>query len=54
MRQTAHQMVIGRWEVAGFGWRLEGDALLAQTIRQQARAAREVQAELTEALALAG
>ncbi|MGH3928027.1 MAG: replication initiator, partial [Pseudonocardiaceae bacterium] len=31
MRQTARQTLIGQWEVAGFGWRLEGDALLAHT-----------------------
>jgi hypothetical protein len=58
MRQTARQTLIKRWEIAGFGWRLAGDALLAQTVRQQARsareAAREARAELTEALALAG
>ncbi|MGH3925323.1 MAG: replication initiator, partial [Pseudonocardiaceae bacterium] len=58
MRQTARQTLIGQWEVAGFGWRLEGDALLAQTVRQQAQqareAAREARHELTEVLALAG
>ncbi|MGH8896242.1 MAG: replication initiator [Egibacteraceae bacterium] len=58
IRHTARRTLIGRWEVAGFGWRLEGDALLAQTIRQQAQAARqaarEARHELTEILALAG
>ncbi|MGH8900062.1 MAG: replication initiator [Egibacteraceae bacterium] len=57
-RETARRALIGRWEVAGFGWRLEGDALLAQTVRDQARAAREAareaRAELAEVLALAG
>jgi hypothetical protein len=58
MRQTARQALRKRWQVAGFGWRLEGDALLAHTVRQQARAAREAAKEaragLAEALALAG
>jgi hypothetical protein len=58
MRHTARQTLVKRWEVAGFGWRLEGDALLAQTVRQQARAAREAareaRHELAEVLALAG
>ncbi|MGH8887051.1 MAG: hypothetical protein ACRDYX_18140 [Egibacteraceae bacterium] len=53
-RATARQALRKRWEVAGFGWRLEGDALLAQTVRDQAQAAREARHELTEALALAG
>jgi hypothetical protein len=58
MRQTARQALIGSWEVAGFGWRLEGDALLADTVRRQQRAAREAareaRNELAEVLALAG
>ncbi len=58
MRHTARQTLVKRWEIAGFGWRLAGDALLAQTVRHQAQAAREAareaRAELTEALALAG
>ncbi|MGH8887641.1 MAG: replication initiator, partial [Egibacteraceae bacterium] len=45
MRHTARQALRKRWEVAGFGWRLEGDALLAQTIRQQAQTAREAARE---------
>jgi hypothetical protein len=58
MRQTARQALHKHWQVAGFGWRLTGDALLARTVRQQAQAqreaAKETRAELTEALALAG
>jgi hypothetical protein len=58
MCQTARQALVKRWEVAGFGWRLEGDALLARTVRQQAQAAREAareaRSELAEVLALAG
>ena len=58
MRQTARQTLRKRWQVAGFGWRLEGDALLARTVRQQTQAAceaaKEARAELTETLALAG
>ena len=58
MRQTAGRVLRKRWQVAGFGWRLEGDALLARTVREQQRAqreaAREARAELIEALALAG
>jgi hypothetical protein len=58
MRQTARQALHRRWQVAGFGWRLSGDALLAHTVRQQQRAgreaAREARAELAEVLALAG
>ena len=58
MRQTAGRVLRRRWQVAGFGWRLEGDALLARTVREQQRAhreaAREARAELIEALALAG
>jgi hypothetical protein len=58
MRQTARQALLKHWQVAGFGWRLAGDALLAQTARQQARAqreaAKEARVELAEVLALAG
>lgn len=58
MRQAARRVLIGRWEVAGFGWRLSGDALLARTVREQARAARqaarEARNELAAVLALAG
>jgi hypothetical protein len=58
MRQTAYRALVKRWQVAGFGWRLEGDALLARTIRDQAQAAREAaqeaRAELAEVVALAG
>jgi hypothetical protein len=58
MRHTARQTLIGRWQVAGFGWRLEGDALLAHTVRQQTHAAREAakeaRSELADVLALAG
>jgi hypothetical protein len=58
MRHTAHQTLIRRWQLAGFGWRLEGDALLAHTVRQQQHAAREAakeaRTELAEVLALAG
>ena len=50
--------MVKRWEVTRFGWRLSGDALLAQNVRAQARAqreaAREARAELNEVLALAG
>jgi hypothetical protein len=57
-RASARQAVVKRWQVAGFGWRLSGDALLARTAREQAQAAREAareaRHELTEALALAG
>jgi hypothetical protein len=58
IRQTARQALLKHWQVAGFGWRLTGDALLAHTVRQQARAqreaAQEARAELAEVLALAG
>ncbi len=58
IRETDGKDLIKRWEVAGFGWRLSGDALLAQTVRDQARArreaAREARAELNEVMALAG
>ncbi|MGH8903789.1 MAG: hypothetical protein ACRDYA_19470 [Egibacteraceae bacterium] len=58
IRETARRALHNRWEVAGFGWRLEGDALLARTVRDQARAARqaarEARHELGEVLALAG
>jgi replication initiator protein RepSA len=58
MRQTARQTLLKRWQVAGFGWRLEGDALLAHTVRRQAQAAREAakeaRVELAAVLALAG
>jgi hypothetical protein len=58
MRQTARQALRRHWQVAGFGWRLAGDALLARTVREkeQARreAAREARTELAEVLALAG
>ncbi|MGH8907273.1 MAG: replication initiator [Egibacteraceae bacterium] len=57
-RETARQALVKRWQVAGFGWRLSGDALLAQTVREQAQAAREAareaRTELTDVLALAG
>jgi len=57
-REVEGETLVKRWEVAGFGWRLSGDALLAQTVREQARArreaAREARHELTEVLALAG
>jgi hypothetical protein len=58
MRRTARQALVRSWEVAGFGWRLAGDALLAQTVREQAQvgreAVREARHELAEVLALAG
>jgi hypothetical protein len=58
MRATARNALVGCWQVAGFGWRLSGDALLAHTVRAQGRAqreaAREARAELTDVLALAG
>ena len=57
-RATARQAVIKGWQVAGFGWRLSGDALLAHTVRAQAQAAREAAREArherAEVLALAG
>jgi len=52
------ETLVKHWQVAGFGWRLSGDARLAQTVRDQARAqreaAREARHELAEVLALAG
>jgi hypothetical protein len=45
MRQTAGRVLRRRWQVAGFGWRLEGDALLARTVREQQRARREAARE---------
>jgi hypothetical protein len=57
-RQTARAALVGRWQIAGLGWRLEGDALLARTVRKQARAereaARQARGEQAEVLALAG
>ncbi|MGH8932850.1 MAG: replication initiator [Egibacteraceae bacterium] len=57
-REVEGEVLVKRWEVAGFGWRMSGDALLARTVREQARAqreaAREARAELNEVLALAG
>ncbi|MGH8930056.1 MAG: replication initiator [Egibacteraceae bacterium] len=57
-REVEGETLVKRWEVAGFGWRLAGDALLARTVRNQSRArreaAREARAELNEVLALAG
>ena len=51
-------MVVEEWELAGVGWRLEGDAVLARTVRRQERdareAAREAKRELAEVLAIAG
>jgi hypothetical protein len=55
---TARRHLLRTWQIAGVGWRLEGDAALARTVRQQHRhareAAREAQRALAEVLAIAG
>lgn len=55
---TARRELVGSWQLAGIGWRLAGDALLAHTTREQARAAqeaaRQARHERAEVLALAG